>query len=376
MEHESNDIPIAPIDTGQILEQLPDGVFVTDRNYTILYWSRGAEKILKYTAEELVGQSCKSLGPLCKRDSSGNILCSTGLCPLSYALSGGFSGLYPHYVFLHSRMGLEIPVKLSLSPFKNAEGHILGSVAVFRDMSEEYAQMKLAGEIQKHMVTTKPFNIGVFRVETLFHSLEITGGDFVEAFQTDTGLLVATSADATGHGISAALFSMIYKTLFHASIRDAYSPALMLETINHNFCNTATVDGYYLTASIVVLDPTSGDGYFASAGHPTALIFKSREGVLVPEPIQERSFMIGMIDGAHFNEQSIHLGPGDIMILASDGIYEATDMSDTPFGMEGLVGFFADGGRDLEELYMNLKRRKAFGELEDDISAILIERDG
>lgn len=362
-------------DAQQILDQLPDGVFVTDRAHTIIYWNPGARAILGFSPQELDGQSCRALGPLCKRDSTGNALCAGGLCPLSFALSGGFSGLYPHYVFMRTRDGREVPVKLSVSPFKDAEGSITGAIAVFRDMSEEYAQLKLAGEIQKHMVTMRGFNSGPFRVETLFHPLEITGGDYIEVFETDTGLLIATSADATGHGISAALFAMIYKTLFHASLKETYSPAQMLELINRDFCNTATVEGYYLTASIVIFDPSSGKGYFASAGHPTALVLRSRQGVLVPQPINERSFMIGMVDGAHFKEIPLNLGPGDLLFLTSDGIYEAEGHDDIPFGIEGAASFFADGGRDLEDLYRQIKARNPFGELADDVSAILIECD-
>ena len=128
------------------------------------------------------------------------------------------------------------------------------------------------------MVTTKGFRHEGLRVDTLFQPLEVTGGDYIEAFVTDTGLLAASGADATGHGISAALFAMIYKTLFHGSIKNTLSPAEMLESINRDFCRTSTVEGYYLTSSIVVMDPASRRGYFASAGHPMALIFRSRSG--------------------------------------------------------------------------------------------------
>ena len=268
--------------------------------------------------------------------------------------------------------GREVPLSLSVSPLRDADGRTLGGICQFRDMTEEYGQLKLAGEIQKHMVTTQGFQRGGLRIDTLYRPLEVTGGDYVEAFVTDTGLLAASGADATGHGISAALFAMIYKTLFHGSIKETYSPAAMLETINSDFCRTAMVEGYYLTASIVVLDPNSRTGFFASAGHPMALVFRSRSGVLVPEPIRERSFMIGMVEGAKYQETQIRLSPGDLLLLASDGIYEAENDEGEAFGVEGVVSFFADGGRNLEDLYAVIKARNPLGELADDISAILI----
>ncbi|MFQ3547340.1 MAG: SpoIIE family protein phosphatase [Termitinemataceae bacterium] len=362
-----------------VLEQMQDGIFITDTEYTIRYWNPAAEAILGYPSQDVCGWSCATLGPLCKRDAAGNHLCGEGICPLALALRGGFSGRYPHYVFMRAANGREVPLSLSVTILKNKSGQPVGAIGMFRDMTEEYGQLKLAGEIQRHMVTTEPFAVGSLRVSTLFHPLEVTGGDYVEAFKTDTGLLVASSADATGHGVSAALFAMIYKTLFHGSLKSTYSPAKMLEMINQDFIQTSMVEGYYLTASILVMDPKTRTGYFASAGHPMALIFRRRHGVLVPEPIRERSFMIGMVEGCKYQEIPFSLDPGDIMFLASDGVYEAEDTNGMPFEIEGVTAFFADWDtnerRNLEDLYTVLKSRNPLGQLADDISALMIEAD-
>ena len=83
--------------------------------------------------------------------------------------------------------------------------------------------------------------------------------------------------------------------------------------------------------------------------------------------------MIGMVESVKYPEIKIHLSPGDILFIASDGLYEAEDQQGNPFGIEGVAAFFADGGRDLEELYAILKSRISIGDLEDDISALMIE---
>ena len=83
--------------------------------------------------------------------------------------------------------------------------------------------------------------------------------------------------------------------------------------------------------------------------------------------------MIGMVDGAKYQETPVRLGVGDMLLLASDGIYEAEDTDGEAFGVEGVAAFFADGGRNLDELYALIKSRNPLGELADDVSAILIE---
>jgi hypothetical protein len=368
-----NELLLESVSYFDVLEQMQDGIYIVDRDYTIRYWNPAATAILGYSAQDVTGWSCKTLGPLCKRDSSGTKFCGEGLCPIALAVSGGFAGRYPHYVFMRAADGREVPLSLTVCPLRGEDGQTIGGIGVFRDMTEEYGQLKLAGEIQKHMVTTKSFSHGGLRVDTLFHPLEVTGGDYVEAFITDTGLLLASSADATGHGVSAALFAMIYKTLFHASLKETYFPAGMLDQINRDFLRMSTVEGYYLTASVVAMDPISRMGYFASAGHPMAMIFRRRQGALVPEPIRERSFMIGMVDGAKYEETAIRLDPGDFLLIASDGIYEADDGNGEAFGTEGVAAFFADGGRNLEDLYELIRARNPLGELADDASALLIE---
>lgn len=356
-----------------VLEQMQDGIMVVDTDFRIQFWNPAATRILGYEFQDVYGKSCESLGPLCKRDTSGRLLCGGGLCPLKLCIAGGFSGAYPTYIFIRSKEGRDVPLSMSINALKEKTGTIRGAVAVFRDMSEEYGQLRLAGEIQKNMVTTKPFSHKKLRISTLFHSLEVTGGDFVEAFLNDSGTLIASSADATGHGVSAALFAMIYKTLFHSSLKADRSAAQILEYINDGFLRTSTVEGYYLTASVLVMDPESASGVYASAGHPMALVFRKRHDVMVPEPIRERSFMIGMVESVKYPEIKIHLSPGDILFIASDGLYEAEDQQGNPFGIEGVAAFFADGGRDLEELYAILKSRISIGDLEDDISALMIE---
>ena len=76
------------------------------------------------------------------------------------------------------------------------------------------------------------------RVETLFTPVDEIGGDFLEAFFLDDHTLIATMADATGHGISASLFTMAYKTLLH-SPSPCTRPGQVLEHVNSGFLESA-----------------------------------------------------------------------------------------------------------------------------------------
>ena len=98
------------------------------------------------------------------------------------------------------------------------------------------------------------------RVDTLFEPVDEIGGDFLEAFFLDERTLIATLADATGHGISASLFTMVYKTLLHASFALHRDPGKVLEQVNRGFLESAGIDGYYIGACLVSYDTATVPG--------------------------------------------------------------------------------------------------------------------
>jgi phosphoserine phosphatase RsbU/P len=356
-----------------ILNQIQDGVFIVDNDMRIVYWNKGAEAILHFTKNEMVDQLCQDTENLCREADDQTAPCFDGRCPLKRALDGRFIGRYPHLIFMRARNGTDIPVSITVCPLHDDKGAVLGGICVFRDMREEYQQLLLAGEIQKHMVTTETFTEHGITVEPLFKPLEMTGGDYIESFFTESGLLIACMADVTGHGISAALFAMIFKTLFHSSLKESYSPGHMLELINQGFCQTSTVEGYYLTATVIVFDPERRKGYFASASHPPTIVFGSDGSTCkVRQMLEAHSYMIGIVEGAKYKDIEFALSPGDFLLMATDGLYESEDETGHRLGVDGVTEYFEKFGPNpsLEDLYELARRRNPFREMQDDISML------
>ena len=84
--------------------------------------------------------------------------------------------------------------------------------------------------------------------------------------------------------------------------------------------------------------------------------------------------MLGMSEASRFGEAEFQLGPGDFLLLTSDGIIESPCGDGTQFGIPGIAAFFAgySGNAPLADLLNEVRRRGASSPPVDDVSALLL----
>jgi diguanylate cyclase (GGDEF)-like protein/PAS domain S-box-containing protein len=129
----------------QVLDNLLDGVYFTDRERRITYWNQAAESLSGYRAEEVIGKHCAD-NILMHVDDSGCLLCR-GECPLSRTMADG----RPHRaeVYLHHKSGHRVPVEVRVCPIEGKNGEVVGAVEIFNDNSRQKAVRERATELTK-----------------------------------------------------------------------------------------------------------------------------------------------------------------------------------------------------------------------------------
>jgi diguanylate cyclase (GGDEF)-like protein/PAS domain S-box-containing protein len=111
----------------EILNRVPAGIYITDRERKILFWNKAAESITGYPAEEVTGSFCFQ-NILMHIDERGTNLCK-GVCPLAHSLTDGTS--HEKEVFLHHKDGHRVSVNVHTFPLKNPQGKITGAAEIF-----------------------------------------------------------------------------------------------------------------------------------------------------------------------------------------------------------------------------------------------------
>ncbi|MFD3718186.1 PP2C family protein-serine/threonine phosphatase [Streptomyces sp. NPDC058674] len=168
------------------------------------------------------------------------------------------------------------------------------------------------------------------------------GGDFYDVFALDGKRWAFFLGDVCGKGPeAAALTSLTRYTLRAAALIDP-DPDVVLTSLNTALLLDAAVGSRFCTAVFGVLEPHEQGGFavtVATGGHPPAYHLRGQGTVEAVQP--KGGMLIGAIAGAHFASHSIHLAPGEGLLLYTDGLTEARLADGEMIGDEGLTGFLA-----------------------------------
>jgi diguanylate cyclase (GGDEF)-like protein/PAS domain S-box-containing protein len=202
----------------EILDSLQDGIYYLDRDRTITYWNRGAEKLTGYTADQVVGRSCRN-NILNHVNEQGLVLCKDH-CPMAATMEDG----QPRevYVYLHHAEGHRVPVQVRSTAIRDDSGNIIGAVETFnKGVSPEKTERRIR-KLQQTALLDPLTSIGNRR--HLESRLKTSMFDFQEN-QLPYGLLFCdidhfkNINDTFGHKRGDNVLHMIAQTL-RANIRE------------------------------------------------------------------------------------------------------------------------------------------------------------
>jgi serine phosphatase RsbU (regulator of sigma subunit) len=156
------------------------------------------------------------------------------------------------------------------------------------------------------------------------------GGDFYDFFFIDDDHLAVIIADVSDKGVPAALFMMISRTVFRSIARQRKSPSQVLTKTNDLLCE-GNDTGMFVTAFLAYYHLPTGRLTYSNGGHNPALLF-GPNGVW-RELAHKHGPALGVRPGLTYKEDVDTLEPGQIIVLYTDGVTEASSPQDELFGV-------------------------------------------
>ena len=201
------------------------------------------------------------------------------------------------------------------------------------------------------------------------------GGDFYDFIHLKDGRLGLIIGDVTDHGIPTSLVMAITKNIIHAMVRSYPLPGEVLSRIN-NLLYPLIPSNMFVTCLYAILDPKTGILSYANAGHDLP-ICRRFQGM---EELRATGMPLGLLPDMEYEEGTITLGPGDGILLYSDGLIEAHNPAREMFGagrIRELVEEHQSGEGLVDSLLATLCGFTGDEwEPEDDITLVLMQRDG
>ncbi len=371
----ARDFPLDLKSLQSVLDYLNLGVYITDRDRRIMLWNRKAEEITGYKSADVVGRCCRE-SILCHVDKEGHLLCATHLCPLFRAMETDTASRQPSLVFAQKASGKRVATSVTVAPLRNEEGEVIGGIESFQDESANISDMEFARKIQRHiMPAALPANDSL-KFDVRYYPHDLVGGDFYDVTDLGDGRFSIVVADVRGHGVSAALYTTVLKTIDDSLAHLAHDPAEFLTALNRELTRLV-VDESFATAVCAVVDTRDYRVLLASAGHPPALHYQAAHSQV--HEVETFGLPLGIDADEKYDSIAFYLMSGDTLLFYTDGITDITGKDKKPIGAKGLAALLRQSisrpkSDLLEDIYLDAVESNAEVSVADDILLLSASR--
>ena len=201
-------------------------------------------------------------------------------------------------------------------------------------------ELKVAAEIQRAMLPQSRHDGANLQVVATSVPCRAIGGDFFDYFTLPDGAFSFVLGDVAGKGPPAALLASMLQGIFSANAARGDTPARAIRQANDVLLRRA-IEARFATVVYAAITP-AGTLTYCNAGHNPPLLIGKR-GVL---RLETGGMVVGLFEHTTFDEQTLRLEPGDLLVAYSDGVTEARNPDGEEFGEERLLACMR-GNRDL-----------------------------
>jgi len=192
-------------------------------------------------------------------------------------------------------------------------------------------ELEEARAIQNVMLPSEPLRVGAIRISHRFQPVAEVGGDYLDYFELSDGSVGLYLGDVSGKGLAAAMYAALAVGTLRGVHKTGQSPSTVLSTLNRRLL-VQGVPRRYSATQYAIFDPRTAEMHVTSAGMPGPFHL-SAEGCRV---LEIPGVPPGLFAEAEYDNATVNLEPGDSILFCTDGITDAFNTENEPFGVSRL----------------------------------------
>ena len=245
----------------------------------------------------------------------------------------------------------------------------LADVSIEKLRDEELEE---ARAIQSVMLPEHALRAGGVRISHEFQPISAVGGDFLDYFELSDGTIGLYLGDVSGKGLPAAMYAALAVGTLRGVHKTGQPPSCVLSTLNRRLL-VRGVPRRYSATQYALFDPVTSRMQISSAGMPGPFHISSRGCRILEVP----GMPPGLFEPVVYETTTIVLEPEDSVLFCSDGITDAFNLADEPFGPERIreiceTESFHEPAELLANIFAHLEAFTRGREQYDDMTAAVL----
>ena len=267
--------------------------------------------------------------------------------------------------------------------FNSMTANLERLVVVAKEKERLQAEIEIAREVQEQLYPKTAPVARTLRVSGLCQPARMVSGDYYDFQRFEQNLLAIAVGDVAGKGISAALLMASIQSAMRMELRSSavlplngtrLSTARMVSELNQQLYATTSPEKY-ATFFFSLYDELSGNLTYTNAGHLPPILFRKDKVQL----LQVNGTVMGAFPMSHYDESTLQMEGGDLLVCYTDGITEPENAYGEMFGEERLMDVVSknidrDESRIMELIMEAVRQWTGSPELQDDMTVLLARK--
>ncbi|WP_153556767.1 SpoIIE family protein phosphatase [Roseimaritima sediminicola] len=235
--------------------------------------------------------------------------------------------------------------------------------------------LKLSTEVQQAFLPQQPPDVAGYRLRSFYKAAHHIGGDYFDYIRLPGKRIGVVVADVVGHGVAAAMFMAKLSAETRFCLAGEPDVARAIEMLNDRM--SALQIERFVTFLLMVIDPVKDVVSIVNAGHMCPIVRKASDGSIDEPGAEESGLPIAIETGMQYEAVPLRMEVGDLALMYTDGINEAMNDEDEPFGIDAIRRIVAageDADATLQQLVSAVAGHAGPGPQDDDMCVVVIER--